>query len=42
MDVIEIILIFGHRDYPYLWSDRFCYDAPEYLANGCPNGYPYI
>ena len=29
-------------DYPYLWSDGFCYDALELLDNGCPRNYPYL
>jgi len=28
--------------YPYLWSDDFCYDLPEFLDNGCPRNYPYL
>ena len=37
------------RDYPYAWSDGYCYNVPEpvyeepeYYDNGCPIGYPYI
>lgn len=29
-------------DYPYEWSDGYCYDQPEFYDNGCPNGYPYL
>jgi len=36
-------------DYPYLWSDGFCYSVPEYvydeseyLDNGCTVDYPYL
>jgi len=28
--------------HPYLWSDGFCYDEPEYLDNNCPRNYPYL
>ena len=32
-------------DFPYLWSDGYCYDIPEndlILENGCYNDHPYL
>ena len=29
-------------EFPYLWSDGFCYGSPEFLENGCPWDYPYL
>jgi len=28
--------------HPFLWSDGFCYDEPEYLDNNCPRNYPFL